>query len=174
MCPKVKLIAGLLACSEERLESARTILRKRFGPTDLESPLLAFNCTSYYNWELGEGIKRQFVSFETLIDAERSEDIKRSTIAIEDELSLSGKRTVNIDPGYLELSKLVLFSTKNYSHRIYLGKGIFAEITLIYRNGSFHPLEWTYPDYQSSEYRETFGRIRDLYKAQKKEERHAD
>ena len=76
------------------------------------------------------------------------------------------RRRVNLDPGYVSLSKMVLATTKDYSHRIYLGQGIYAEVTLHYRHGAFHPWEWTYPDYASQRYLDIFGHIRDIYVAQ--------
>jgi hypothetical protein len=61
---------------------------------------------------------------------------------------------------------MVLATTKDYSHRIYLGQGIYAEVTLRYRRGAFHPWEWTYPDYGSPRYLEIFAHIRDIYAGQ--------
>jgi hypothetical protein len=86
------------------------------------------------------------------------------TNALEAKLSKEGKRTVNIDPGYIDMAKLVLFSTKDYTHRLYLNKGIFAEVTLYYKDDTFNPWPWTYPDYKSSEYIAIFNHIRGLYK----------
>ena len=82
-----------------------------------------------------------------------------------------GKRSVNIDPGYLDLAKVVLFSTKDYSHRIYLDKGIYAEVTLFYKDNRFNPWPWTYPDYRTSEYLGIFKSIREIYKRQRSGER---
>ena len=78
-------------------------------------------------------------------------------------------RIINIDPGYLDLSKLILASTKDYKHRIYLTKGIYAEVTLFYQDKTFCPWEWTYPDYKTGEYIEIFNRIRQIYAEQIKE-----
>jgi len=100
---------------------------------------------------MGKELIRQWVSFSQLIKEDEIKDIKLKTIQLEKLLAnKDGRRNVNIDPGYVSLSKLVLASTKNYAHRIYLGDGIFAEITLIYRKGMFRPLEWTYPDYRQN------------------------
>ena len=82
--------------------------------------------------------------------------------------TLGGKRRVNIDPGYISQSKLVLATTKDHSHRIYLGQGIFAEVTLRYYKGTFRAWEWTYPDYASPPYIAIFNHIRKLYKEQLK------
>ena len=93
-------------------------------------------------------------------------EIKVLTNKIEEKLSSAGKRLVNIDPGYLDLAKLILASTKDYSHRIYLGKGIYAEITLSYQGKSFQGWQWTYPDFRTTEYRNIFNQIRELYAGQ--------
>lgn len=136
-------------------------MRRRFGEIDFESAVFDFAQTDYYREELGPGLKRQFISFKKLILPERLSKIKNFTNKIERKLSGSGRRRVNIDPGYICLSKLVLASTKDYKHRIYLGGGIYAEITLIYQGKTFVPWECTYPDYRSPEYISVFNRIRE-------------
>ena len=161
---KVKLIAGLIFRDGGDLKEAESALARRFGPADFESQTTEFASTRYYEKEFGPGLKRRFLSFERLVRPDGMARVKLITNAIEKTLSRSGKRVVNIDPGYLDLSKLVLLTTKNYFHRIYLGKGIYAEVTLFYRDGSFNHFDWTYPDYRSREYADTFGRIRELYK----------
>jgi len=162
----VKLIASMFTAERGLFEVAREKLVEEFGPIDYESELLPFDHTDYYAPEFGENLVRQFVAFERLIDPGRLAEVKRFTNALEMELAVEGKRRINIDPGYVSLSKLVLATTKNYSHRIYLGGGIYAEVTLHFRKGSFEPWEWTYPDYASREYCELFNRIRELYVGQ--------
>jgi hypothetical protein len=82
-----------------------------------------------------------------LIGQDQLADIKLVTNALEQARAADGRRRVNIDPGYLLLERFVLATGKNYSHRIYLGRGIYADLTLIYRQGAFRALPWTYPDY---------------------------
>ncbi|MFH1996070.1 MAG: DUF4416 family protein [Candidatus Omnitrophota bacterium] len=151
------------------MKKAREALVPIFGELDFIGDLLAFDKTTYYNSEMGEGLKRQFISFRPLIEQDRAHLIKLTTNKIERQLSGNKKRAVNIDPGYLELSKFILLTTKDYSHRVYLGRGIFSELTLLYRDKKFCPLEWTYPDYRSKEYVEALGRVRNIYKLQLKE-----
>ncbi|MFC1577052.1 DUF4416 family protein [Candidatus Omnitrophota bacterium] len=165
---RVKLITGLISGSRSGLIKAQELLTASFGCADLVSRELPFGHTSYYDREHGGGLKKVFISFKGLIANENIEDIKLRTNYIEKELSSGGKRTVNVDPGYLELSKLVLLTTKNYTHRIHLGKGIYAEVTLVFKGRSFHPLEWTYPDYRTKEYIDIINRIRDIYRSQAK------
>jgi hypothetical protein len=164
--PPVKLIIGLIFKDEESLRRTEGILRRRFGGIDYESPDIDFNYTDYYEKEFGAGLKRKFLSFTKLIPSEKLSSIKILTNKIEKKLSQKDSRRINIDPGYLTMAKLVLASTKDYSHRIHLDKGIFAEITLVYQKKNFQPQEWTYPDYQTVEYIEIFKRIRDIYAQQ--------
>lgn len=136
-----------------------------FGPADFESPVTDFTHTDYYKDEMGAGLKRQFLSFAKLLDMKGLCDVKLKTNNLEKKFARSGKRTVNIDPGYIDLAKLVLFSTKDYTHRIHLDKGIYAEVTLFYKDKSFTAWPWTYPDYKTDGYIGLFNDIRDIYKA---------
>jgi hypothetical protein len=158
-----KLIAGFIFKEESALSRAKIILQRKFGKIDFISPVLAFCYTDYYEKEFGKDLKRQFVSFRRLIDPSQLYRIKLNTNKIERELSRRARRLVNIDPGYLDLAKLVLASTKDYNHRIYLKKGIYAEVTLFYRDKAFRSWEWTYPDYKSPEYLAIFQKIRENY-----------
>ena len=164
----VKLISGLLYLSETLIKEVETILINEFGPIDLQSEAFPFNLTDYYVDELGEGILRKYIAFEKLIDIVRLPDIKIWTNEIEKKFSDkdSGKRKINIDPGYLTLSKMILATTKNYSHRIYLRDGIYAEVTLHYHKKSFTPWDWTYPDYKLEKTINFFNKVREIYKEQ--------
>lgn len=162
---KVKLIVGLIAKDVRIFESAKRILERRLkNSVDFESDCLAFDHTEYYKEEFGQDLKRRFLSFEKAVSLADIYRVKIMTNRIEDTLSKSGKRRINIDPGYLDLSKLVLFSTKDYIHRIYMKRGIYAEVTLFYKDGSFNPWPWTYPDYKTPAYINIFNSIRGLYK----------
>lgn len=161
---KVKLIVGLISGEIELFKEAKNALEKTFGKADYESDLIDFDHTDYYEEEFGPELKRKFLSFGKVVDLENVYKIKLTTNMLEGHYSRSGKRRINIDPGYLDLSKLVLFSTKDYSHRIYLNEGIFADHTLFYREGRFNPWPWTYPDYKSEAYINIFNSIRAVYK----------
>lgn len=162
----VKLISGFIFQKEIVFDKARGILEKKFGKIDFESQILQFTHTNYYEPEFGNNLKRKFISFKKLIHPQSLPRIKITANAIENKLSRNGLRLVNIDPGYLDMAKLVLASTKDFKHRIYLDKGIYAEATLFYRNRSFTCWEWTYPDYKSDDYIEIFNRIREIYARQ--------
>ena len=166
---KVKLIIGLIFKENQVYDKAKLALEELFGKIDFESQTIPFNHTDYYEKEFGKNLIRKFISFKKLISPEKISCIKCATNNIELNLSLNGLRRINIDPGYLDLAKLILVSTKDYKHRIYLTKGIFAEITLSYQNNTFQSWEWTYPDYSTQEYIGIFNRIRNIYIGQIKE-----
>jgi hypothetical protein len=161
--PPVKLIVSMFTGDETLLAVARGALVNRFGPIDYQSDLLPFDYTDYYTREFGPGLLRQIVAFGNLIRAESLTEVKRTTNELELTWAMEGRRRVNLDPGYVSLGKLVLATTKDYSHRIYLGQGIYAEVTLRYEHGHFRAWEWTYPDYASARYLEIFGEIRRFY-----------
>jgi hypothetical protein len=158
-----KLIASMFTASEEFLEEAQFRLVQEFGPIDYESGLLPFDHTAYYAAEFGENLKRRFVAFEELVHPGELAEIKLLTNALEMEWAVEGKRRINIDPGYVSHSKLVLATTKDHAHRIYLGQGIYAEVTLHFRNGTFRAWPWTYSDYASPPLVAIFNQIRGLY-----------
>jgi hypothetical protein len=162
----VKLISSLFTADLELLQVARNKLSEIFGSPDYESDLLPFDHTSYYAAEFGEGLMRKIVAFAELVDPGRLAQIKRLTNDMEMGWAKEGKRRINLDPGYVSLAKLVLATTKNHGHRIYLGQGIYAEVTLHYRKKTFRPWEWTYPDYASPPYIAIFNHIRELYLVQ--------
>ncbi len=167
----VKLIASLFTSQPKLLDTAQEQMAKRFGPVDCESPLLPFDHTDYYTPEFGPGLVRRIIAFAKLIDPGQLAEIKRWTNELEETWVADGKRRINIDPGYVSGAKLVLASTKNHGHRIYLGGGVYAEVTLRYYRGSFRAWEWSYPDYASQPYIALFNDIRALYMQQIKESR---
>jgi len=162
----VKLIVPMFSGDEGLFLEAESRLAEAFGPIDYRSGTLPFMHTSYYTPEFGLALLRKFVAFERLIDPSSLADVKHETNALEHELASDGKRRINLDPGYISQSKLVLATTKNHAHRIYLGKGVYAEVTLRYQNKAFRPWEWTYPDYRTEEYLEIFEEIRRIYVGQ--------
>lgn len=161
-----KLIAGFIFNNEEVFQKAKNCLRKKFGSIDFESDTLPFAHTKYYNREIGENLKRKFISFKKLILPSELASIKIYTNRTENLFAKKSRRQINIDPGYIELSKLILATTKNYKHRIYLNKGIYADATLYYQGSTFRAWEWTYPDYQTKEYIDIFNKIRSVYTTQ--------
>jgi len=162
----VKLIVGFIYKDKLSFDKTKAVLIKKFGPIDFESNILSFCHTDYYEKEFGKNLTRSFISFKKLISPEKLPAIKILTNRIEKKSAVKGSRLINIDPGYLDLAKLVLASSKDFFHRIYLNKGILAEITLVFQGKTFRPWEWTYPDYKTPEYIEIFNHIRDIYENQ--------
>ncbi len=162
----VKLIASLLTGDLGLLAGVKEALTLTFGPIDFESELLPFDHTDYYAAEFGPGLQRQIVTFAELVDPGDLPAIKRKTNEMEQALAAAMRRQVNIDPGYVSLGNMVLASTKNHAHRLYLGEGIYGEGTLTYQQGRFRAWPWTYPDYASEGYCVLFDQIRERYKAQ--------
>jgi len=160
----VKLIIGILAADAGCLDAAVEALTGEFGKLDFVSDIWPFDKTDYYKDQTGEHILRQFVSVEPLIDPGGLAKIKYKTNRLEQKLAkklaLDLPRPVNLDPGIIELSKLVLATTKNYSHRIYIGKKMYAEATLVFDKGHWRPLEYTYPDYRQKCYHDFFDKVR--------------
>jgi len=161
---KVKLVIGMITGNEALFEKTACILEKRFGAVDYESPALKFDYTDYYDAELGRNLKRKFMCFKKLIEQDDLAGIKVYTNNLEQRFLKKGNRSINLDPGYLSEAKLVLATTKDYAHRIYLRKGIYAEVTLRFRNGSYRPWQWTYPDYRSAAYIRIFNEMRSKWK----------
>ena len=129
-------------------DAARAVLRRDLGNILLETPPFPWVHSDHYADELGTPLYKNFIFFDTVTDTSVLPDAKLKIMDIEQEFSIEGKRQINIDPGYVSLAKVVLASRKNYSHRIYLGKLVFAELELIYKKGRFHPLPYTYTDYR--------------------------
>ncbi len=166
---KAKLVFSIFAREAEFVDNALEMLVDLYGPCDFKGPLMPFDYTTYYEREFGAGLKRRFVGFARLIDQSDLVDVKHQTQRIEGELSSNGKRLVNIDPGILTAERLVLATGKNYTHRIYLGKGVFADLTLIYSAGTFNPLPWTYPDYAAEDSVALWKQMRDAYMSRLKQ-----
>ncbi len=140
------------------------ILEEHFGPLDYVSPSLDFEkYTFYYSEEMGYGIKGKLISFERLVHPSQLPDIKLTTNDIESMYTVEGKRRVNIDPGYIHHTQFVLASTKPWGNRIYIGKGIYAEVTLIYHRGEFVHFDFTYPNYREEDYKAELEKIRNLF-----------
>lgn len=162
----VKFISSLFSPEKELIDTTINELEDAFGIKDWVSPWLLFDRTRYYEKEMGWPLHRRFVSFKKLIRPETLVDKKMIAIELEKKYTHNGKRRVNIDPGYITLERLVLATGKNYTHRIYLSKGIFADLTLVFNKGSFRPLEWTYRDYSAPDIITFFNEQRERYKNQ--------
>jgi hypothetical protein len=169
----VKLVASVLSGNRRLLDEAGSALTRIYGVVDYQSALLPFDHTDYYTPEFGPSLQRRIVAFKRLVDPAELPAIKHQTNELERALAPGELRAINIDPGYISLGKLVLASTKDHAHRLYVGQGVYAEVTLTYQRGRFRPWPWTYPDYGSEDYCAMFGELRQRYKAQLRERRDA-
>ena len=165
----VKLISSIIYNNENLINNVLSELENSIGQIDFTTEPFVFNHTDYYNNEMGVNLQRRFIIFKELFNRDNIYTIKILTNQIEDKFSIENKRQINLDPGYISLENFILFTTKNYTHRIYLSSGIFADLTLIYENRQFNKLPWTYPDYASKEIRDFLQKIRDIYKNEIKE-----
>ena len=163
----VKLFVAMLSSDDMLFEEVAASLEPVFGRCKRAQETFPFNYTEFYNKEMGSGLLRNFLSFEKLIDPLYLADVKLITNSVEmqyaDTSDGRAKRRINLDPGYIGLSKLVLASVKDRPHRIYIGKGIYSEITLYYEKKTFRPFPWSYPDYASGEYMSYLNYLRDIY-----------
>lgn len=170
----VLFLLGAFSRRAPVLDWAQARAASHFGPIALASERFHFTETSYYEPTMGEGLLKCFWAFERPYDPQDLADAKHQTNAWEAELAnrvrqgelfpsenIAESRPLNLDPGYLTPAKLVLASTKDFAHRIYLRDGIFAEITLHFRRGAWLPHEFTFPDYRRPDYQAFFTRCRD-------------
>ena len=146
---KVKPICAVTYGQSVSLEKALSELETILCSVEFRSRAFDFSFTEYYLTEMGRDLKKVFVSFTGLILPERLPDLKRQTNEIEAVWSAGGKRLVNLDPGYITTAKLVLASTKDFAHRLFLADGIYGDVQLQYRHGRFRTQPWTFPDYQT-------------------------
>jgi hypothetical protein len=162
--------ALLLLAATSRYEGALAWARDRateaWGPVALESPCFEFNQTDYYQPTMGPDLRKIVFAFAQPFDPGRMAEVKLQTNQWEQQYAQRSdhpeKRPLNLDPGYLALGKLVLASTKDHAHRIYLARGIYAEVTLHYRHGRWQPHPWTFADYRREEYQQFFSQCREL------------
>ncbi len=167
----VKLFIGTLSSLPQILPAVEDRLAALFGPVDSRSELFAFDFTRYYDDEMGSPICRFFLGFSNLINPDELAGIKVKTNELEAEMAVAFpqvRRPANLDPGYMELSKVILASTKNYCHRIYLSRGIYAEVTLHFERGSWKALPWTFPDFRNGRYDGFLTQLRNIYRFQLK------
>ena len=169
----VKLFIAVLAADTTLLTQATTQLEAQYGRIDLESAVLPWEASNYYQAEMGEALLRRFVAFEHLIPPESLVQLKHEANDMEHTFASppgpTSPRQVNLDPGYVDKAKLVLASTKGQAHRIFLSQGIYAEVTLLYHHGDYHPFIYTYEDYRWTETHTFLKKVRKTYLRQLRE-----
>jgi hypothetical protein len=160
---KVCFITAVCYSDPNLLDVVLQKMQKQYGPIAESSRVVDFSYTNYYEDEMGSHLEKKYYSFVEHIDPVTLPDIKIYTNSIEDEFTEKSNRLVNIDPGYIELAKLILGTTKNFSHRIYIGKGIYGDVQLFWKGGGFNTNPWTYPDYKSDDIKSFFEAVRMKY-----------
>jgi hypothetical protein len=156
----VKFFVAVMYKSSLHIEPILKRLDDRFGVRECEYGPIPFSWSEYYGSEMGDLLLKTYICYEKLADRSELPSIKLFTNSIEDELAVDGKRVVNIDPGYISRDKVVLATTKDFYHRIYLSDGIYAEVTLHYKRGQYRFFSWTYPDYRQREIYQLFEKSR--------------
>jgi hypothetical protein len=172
--PALRLMA-VFSRHSAALDWARETAIAAWGPIALESPVFDFAETDYYQASMGTGLRKVFFAFEPLYDPAEMVETKLQTNRWEQEYARAAaseeERPLNLDPGYLTNAKLILASTKDYAHRIYLSRGIYAEVTLYYQERGWRDHRWTFPDYRRADYQEFFTQARNYLRARQKQER---
>ncbi|MFH2060755.1 MAG: DUF4416 family protein [Pseudomonadota bacterium] len=159
-----KLVIGCIINDKALIDQLFPVLEKAFGPVDMISSWLNFAYTDYYYKEMGSPLYRKVFVFKDLIEQDDLARVKETTNEVEKQFSFQGNRSINLDPGYLVSSRFILATGKEYSHRIYIGRNIYADLTLMYsKQQGFKTLEWTYPDYASESMLAFLSKVRDKY-----------
>ena len=167
----VKLFVAVLYGSDasSSLDLAIESMNAEWGPIDISGADHPWADSNYYAEEMGDGLTRRLISFESLVSPEALSSAKRRTIEIEDELRIDGRRPVNLDVGYLDPHKYVVASAKAAGQKVYLGDGIWADIQARFRQGLYRPFEWSFPDFASGVYDDELLSMREKLRAQLRE-----
>lgn len=167
--PVLRLLI-LFSRHAEALDWGRRQAEDHWGPVALASDRFVFDQTDYYRAAMGGDLRKQLLAFERLMDPAELADAKLLGNQWEADYARlapmpDAPRPLNLDPGYLTEAKLVLASTKDRDHRLYLRDGVFAEVTLHYRGGGWKTRPWTYPDYATAGYHLFLDRCREYLRA---------
>ena len=167
----MKLICGIIASRKLTFFRSEERLAQLYGPPDTQSPLFPFDLTDYYEKQMGKNLKRMFLSFQRLVEPDKLSAIKKRTNQLEEEIREefnSPQRIVNLDPGFLTASSLIMATAKDFSHRVPLQNGIYAHLEFLFGRDEVRILDWTYPDFKGEGYRDYFLGVRRLYLSQLK------
>ncbi len=164
--PPVKLICGILICPDQDAVSVHSAIGDAWGPMDGQTEWFAFEHTRYYETEMGTGLQKRYVSFENLVPVDGMTEIKHRSNQLESAFLQDGGRRVNIDPGYLADAKLLMMTTKNLAHRVYVGGNLFVDLQMIYKEDSYMPMPWAFADIRQPQILHFFNQTRLRYRDQ--------
>jgi hypothetical protein len=167
--PNVKYFIAVLFKDKDALEKARPAFMQHWGAIDFEGTDHLFDVTDYYEPEMGTPLYRRLLAFEKLEEPTMLVEMKLACNEIEDRLAKNGKRIINCDAGYLDHNKVVLASAKEAGQKIYLDKGIYADLAGRYKAGKYQPFEWSFPDFKDGRYDKELLEIRKKYMEQVRE-----
>ena len=160
----VQLFTGIIFNKDVSIDVLTQELEDTFNhKITMISDLYPFNHSSYYTNEMGLDLQRYFVCFNELVAPETAYKYKSLSINLEERHKKNNKRIFNLDPGIISLHNLILYSTKNFAHRIACNQGIYAEVTLLFQKNAINVLDWTYPDFQQQAIQQYFLNVRSTY-----------
>jgi hypothetical protein len=165
----VKYFVAVLYREPPALDHARDLIAAAWGVLDIEGADHPFNVTDYYQPEMGPGLMRRLLAIGALYAPTLLVEMKLRCNGIEDQLAVAGKRTVNLDAGYLDHNKVLLASAKEAGQKIYLDKGIYADLAGRYKAGKYQPFEWSFPDFRDGRYDAELLKMRARYLEQIRE-----
>ncbi len=164
----VKYFCGLIFRQARDGDQAMRLLEEIMSDIDCRSEAIPFALTDYYRQEMGEPLFRRFVSFREWLAPEELPRIKIALIGLEERLAVAGKRTVNLDPGYISEANVIIATAKNHYHRVMLSDGIYAHLEYVLKDGRIQFLPWTYPDFKTEAYLGFFERLHELFRLERK------
>ncbi len=167
---KVKSFLAVLYRPDADLGEVLETLKPVFGGIECSYGPIPFHFSDYYRDEMGSDLLKAYYTFEALMGRDALPAHKNFTNDLERKLLVDGMRSVNLDPGYMARDKLVLATTKDFYHRLYLADGIFGEVTLHFRKGEFRHFSWTYPDYKDAAFLEFLTKARAAFMYELREE----
>jgi hypothetical protein len=162
----VKLFTAILWADEDALQKAVKMMEENWGAVDFVGPDHSFDSTHYYEPEMGANLKRRLISFLDLFPPDNIGSAKHRCNELEDLLAKNTQRLINLDIGYLDHNKIVLASFKGAGQKIYMGKGVWADLIARYRSGRYQPFEWTFPDFKDGRYDRELNKMREIYRKQ--------
>jgi len=164
--PPVKLICGVLRHPDQPVQAIHLAIEQRWGPIAEQTVWFDFSHTQYYKKEMGDGLKKQYLSIESLVAVDRMPAIKMESNNAENQFSKEGRRRANIDPGYMADAKVLMVTTKNLAHRVYIGQNLFVDLQLIYKKDSYYPTPWAFADIREPVVIRFFNTVREGYQRQ--------